>query len=662
MGTEAVTYYGNYTPVGDVLVLAVCLTFAILIRAAYVNRTKSFTIFRRMLIFLVCAAVANMLHHIFLNQIGTIPIATVYLMRVVYHACLFAHMMLYILYMTEILHLDRSESRLYIHAGWTGYIFMVGFEITGIVVGFGYRIENAEEIYGGFNVFALGYVVYLAFLFIMCFRYRTRVYRQILVGAVATCALSFLILAIQGRHNQSSFTTASFLFPALALLYLVHANPYDIDIGAVNVSGFDNLIAFSYQKKKELLLMSLLIPEYDNGGKKYPKEIQEVIRHFTSHFFRHTVLFQVSSGRMILSIPIDKNPDYEKISREMLDVFFREYERYSLDYKITITRTEEELSEKNEYLGLIRHVEKQEHINSVHWIDEKDVEGYRRYRYIVHELEDIHAKRDLNDPRVEVFCQPVLNLRTEKYDTAEALMRLRLEKIGMVFPDQFIPVAEQFNYITVLSMIILAKTCAQIRTLMENGYFVRRISVNFSMIDLRDPHFSEIVNGIIRDSGIPYEKVAIELTESQNEQDFNLVKERINELKDSGMKFYLDDFGTGYSSFERIMELPFDIIKFDRSLVIASSSDIKSETMVSYLAHMFSDMNYAVLYEGVENEADEERCGRMCARYLQGYKYSKPIPIEKLTDFFEKGTGEDTEGNDGVIPDMQSLLDKYGTT
>ena len=114
------------------------------------------------------------------------------------------------------------------------------------------------------------------------------------------------------------------------------------------------------------------------------------------------------------------------------------------------------------------------------------------------------------------------------------------------------------------------------------------------------------------------------------------MKERLNELRDSGIKFYLDDFGTGYSSFERIMKLPFDIIKFDRSLTVASGVDVKTETMVSYLAHMFTDMNYSVLYEGIEDENDEERCIAMFARYLQGYKYSKPIPIEQLTDYFVK--------------------------
>ena len=84
------------------------------------------------------------------------------------------------------------------------------------------------------------------------------------------------------------------------------------------------------------------------------------------------------------------------------------------------------------------------------------------------------------------------------------------------------------------------------------------------------------------------------------------------------------------------MELPFDIVKFDRSLVIASGCDVKYRAMVSHLASMFSEVDYAILYEGIENEDDEKRCREMSAKYLQGYRYSKPIPIEKLSDYFEK--------------------------
>ena len=100
--------------------------------------------------------------------------------------------------------------------------------------------------------------------------------------------------------------------------------------------------------------------------------------------------------------------------------------------------------------------------------------------------------------------------------------------------------------------------------------------------------------------------------------------------------FYLDDFGTGYSNFERIMEIPFDIIKFDRSLLIESRKSSESHFMVSTFASMFRKLDYAILFEGVENDMDEENCLSRNARYLQGYKYSKPIPIHQLRDFLSR--------------------------
>lgn len=274
------------------------------------------------------------------------------------------------------------------------------------------------------------------------------------------------------------------------------------------------------------------------------------------------------------------------------------------------------------------------------FVNDDDIDKYYSHKYIVDQLADINEKKDLFDERVLVFCQPVYNLRTQKFDTAEALMRLKLEQTGMVFPDIFIPIAENHNYIHQLSLVILAKTCREVKRMLDEGYDIARVSVNFSILDVREPLFCENVKKIVQQCKLPFDKIAIEITESQNESDFNVIKEKIFELKKSGITFYLDDFGTGYSNFERIMELPFDIIKFDRSLVIASGNNAKSETMVTYLAHMFTDMNYSVLYEGIENEKDENLCASMYARYLQGYKYSKPIPIEQLSDFFEKRHAE----------------------
>ena len=212
-------------------------------------------------------------------------------------------------------------------------------------------------------------------------------------------------------------------------------------------------------------------------------------------------------------------------------------------------------------------------------------------------------------------------------------MRLKLEQTGLVYPDQFIPLAESHGYIHVLTEIILHKTCREIRRMTEEGYRISRVSVNVSVLELKDESFCGDINRIIDDNRISGEKIAIELTESRTESDFMIMKEKIEQLRRQGIQFYLDDFGTGYSNMERIMELPFDIIKFDRSLVIASGTDERSERIVENLAHMFRDMEYSVLYEGVEDDMDEDRCREMSASYLQGYKYSRPVPIERLRDY-----------------------------
>jgi EAL domain-containing protein (putative c-di-GMP-specific phosphodiesterase class I) len=272
----------------------------------------------------------------------------------------------------------------------------------------------------------------------------------------------------------------------------------------------------------------------------------------------------------------------------------------------------------------------------IHIVDESDIKGFYNSDYIVTELRDIAAKRDFDDPRVLVYCQPVYNLNTRSYDTAEALMRLRLDKTGMVFPDVFIPLAEQHDCIHTMSLIILNKTCKAVKELLEEGYDVQRVSVNFSVIDLRYDSFCSDVKEIIGANGIPFSKIAVEITESRSDSDFNVMKQRVIELRELGIKFYLDDFGTGYSNFERIMEIPFDIIKFDRSLLIESGRSETGEFMVGTFAGMFRKLNYSVLFEGVEDEHDEQHCINMQASYLQGYKYSKPIPISDLRFFLGK--------------------------
>ena len=636
MGENAIIYYENYSPVGDILVLATCFVFIILIGSAYISKTKNFVLFRIMIGLLMLASSMGIMYHVSLNSLDRFSVAIIYVFRIVYHMSLFGNLFLYVLYAMIPLRLDKESDKRYAIIAGIGFVVMFIYEPLGSILGFAFHITNDGQIIEGYNVFALGYIFYIGILLFILIKYRNRLAKPIIVGVIGSYTISVMMMSIQGMCHQTSYTTSTFLFPTFTLLYLIHANPYDIEIGAVNVMAFEDMIKYSYSHKKEMLLMSLFMHDFEGTGKKYPEEIQQTIRHFYSDFFKGAVLFQITSGRMILAVDIVKNPSFENSINHMLGSFQEAYPKYKKDFKITIQKTVDIISEENDYIDFVKYIESGMKENDVHFVDEKDVKDFYEHKYILTQLADINARKDLDDPRVEVYCQPVFNIMTGKYDTAEALMRLKLDELGLVFPDKFIQLAEDNNYIHTLSRIILHKTCMHIKSMLDCMYFVKRISVNFAVSEVREENFCKDINDIINASGIPYEKIAIEITESQNDKDFIVMKDKINELREHGIKFYLDDFGTGYSNFERIMELPFDIIKFDRSLVIACGTDYKAQKMVYHLARMFSDMNYSVLYEGVETSEDEEKCKNMCARYLQGYKYSKPIPIERLTEYFEK--------------------------
>ena len=310
----------------------------------------------------------------------------------------------------------------------------------------------------------------------------------------------------------------------------------------------------------------------------------------------------------------DKNPDYNEWMQKILAAFTEQFNIYKLPYKIVYGDSFTDLLGSNEYLSFIDNINSSIPNNTMHRIDVRDIDRYKQKQYIISQLEDIAQKGDLNDPRVLVYCQPVYNLDTKRFDTAEALMRLVLDDAGLVSPNTFIPIAEQRGLIHALTKIILNKAYQTIRKLCDEKYAFERISVNVSISEIKDEGFCREVNRILYDNGVPGHKVALELTESQSEEDFLIMKERIEILREEGIKFYLDDFGTGYSNMERILELPFDIIKFDRSMVIAAGQDTRSLQIVKDLAKMFTEFDYHVLFEGVENIDDESRCVDMSAR------------------------------------------------
>ncbi|MBR1702235.1 MAG: EAL domain-containing protein [Lachnospiraceae bacterium] len=619
----------TYSPIGDVLTIIITCILLTQITAGHTKRNSGYAYFLQMILFTIIAAVTSLIYYIVLAAYGDRMPVGYYLLNVVHYIGLFTILALNVLYLARLVSLQGTPMKVIRIASHSGLIIFSILEFASNYLSF---IVPALMVLHGKLISVFAFVLFISLILWILIAKRSRIVRLVYTRLIITYLFCLLVLGVQGRHGQTSFTTAIYLLPILQLIHFLHPTPFDAESGAFDESAFKNMITTSYRKQEKLFFACLHLYDYEDI-RNFPDEMRFEIYHFYSDLVKRGELFQLQQGRMILVFKEKYNRNPEAVLQRIVDSFQKLYAQYHADFRVILMESVDSLSEKNHYVRFINFLEERISKNDFHRVTEQDIQDFTRWQYILKQLDDIATKQDLDDPRVLVYCQPVYNVTTKIYDTAEALMRVKLPETGLLFPDQFITLAENHGYIHAMSLILLNKTCQAIRELMAQDKVIKRVSVNFSIEQLRLDSFCEDVVRVIRANDVPFEKIAVELTESQNETDFEMVRDKIRQLKEYGITFYLDDFGTGYSNMERIMELPFDIIKFDRSMVIESAQNKNSEFMVNTFADMFRKLDYDVLYEGVEDESDEIRCIRMLAGYLQGYKYSRPIEIAKLVNF-----------------------------
>lgn len=628
MGSETVMQ--TYSPEGDIIALFFCLLNFFLLWSTYTIKQKKLHMFSWTNGAIIIAINVSLFYHIMLgNQKKWTEPGMLFLRDLKFIALIFVFCM-FECYIANHIKMENAKYRNFRATVWIGFGVYIVAQFVFRFVG-NETFENTPESMKSLDLFHLVYVIYAIVALGLLIKYKRRFVTKSWICLIEVLLLSFGVSLFQAYYNQESFICVSFVLPLTTCLFLFHYNAYDVDMGTLDDKSLRGYI--SEFKNRKFAIICLTFRELTDKAKK---DLSDEFYHFNERYFKGATTFKISDKTLLVVFSIEKNTKFMDKMNVVRQDFEKLYAIHQIPYKIVFIKSDERMKLSDDYLSFIRLVNGRMDWNTWHYCNEADIKSFIRFQIIQSELKNIDNKQDLEDERVLVYCQPVLNTHTGKFNTAEALMRLEIPSEGMCFPDEFIPVAEQDGYIHTLSRIILSKTCNKIKSLLEEGYQIDRISVNFSMSELRIKSFCDDVISIINDSGISPDKVAIELTESRNEQDFDLTKTIISTLHKYGIKFYLDDFGTGYSNFERIIGLPIDIIKFDRSLTIMAGKNEVTKYMVGSFCDIFLNANYQVLFEGVEDKSDEERCVEMNALYLQGYKYSRPVPINELSDFLEK--------------------------
>ena len=630
---QDVLFYQNYVAAGDIIALTLCLVVAFLIRSTYTVKRTNLKIFKTANRLVAMAAGASIIYHMLVDSMTASNVPLIYFFRISVYTELIWTYVCFCIYIRNLVEVEQKQKKITSIAIYGVAIIYTILQIASPFLKVGFYIDENLQIHQNYylDFFRFAYVYYTIFIAVMLYKHKKRIIKKMIDCIWRIMGVSFGIMVYQASFIETTYTVVSFAFPIISILFLFHYNAYDIDTGTLDEYAFDEFLDDSKDKRYSFIILSLPNISHEN--------MHKISRGFLRRnyiYFKESYCFRLRNNRIILAYQKGKNDNYavllERISRDFTIVNNRDKN----DYRIILMDYPSEFENGTELLQFCKYLEERMTINSTKKCTAEDIKKYQEHKKLLAALKDIYEKADLDDERVKVFCQPVLNTKTNTFLTAEALMRVEIPGMGMIYPDQFIPILEGQNYMHIYSKIILNKTCEELKRLEQEGYKIDRISVNFSVQELQLDSFCDDVVNIIRANQIPLSKIAIELTETRNEKDFHMMKQVLEKLQQYGIKFYLDDFGTGYSNFERIIELPVDTIKFDRSLTILASKDEESKFMVGSFSQIFKRANYQILFEGVEDEKDELRCKNMNAEYLQGYRYSKPIPIEKLRMFLDK--------------------------
>jgi diguanylate cyclase (GGDEF)-like protein/PAS domain S-box-containing protein len=245
-------------------------------------------------------------------------------------------------------------------------------------------------------------------------------------------------------------------------------------------------------------------------------------------------------------------------------------------------------------------------------------------------LEMVSAlKQALEGDELTVHYQPVVEITSRRVLSLEALVRWQHPRLGMISPGEFIPLAEETGLIVPLGERILRLVCRQVVQWERDGVPVVPVAVNLSPQQFQRQSVSQLVQSILRETGMAAHLLALEITEGSLMSDVRRYANDLQILRTAGVRILVDDFGTGYSSLSYLKHLPLDTLKIDRSFVSQVDTNSADEAIVSAILAMARSLGLKVVAEGVETKNQLAVLERHGCQMAQGYYFGRPVPAEQ---------------------------------
>jgi diguanylate cyclase len=280
--------------------------------------------------------------------------------------------------------------------------------------------------------------------------------------------------------------------------------------------------------------------------------------------------------------------------------------------------------------------------NRVEFYDDQIREHYRRRREIEEALKDATLHGELI-----LYYQPILRPSDNSVAGFEALLRWQRPDGTVIAPRDFIPIAEETGLIIPIGDWVIRQACEQLRTWSHDHIDRPWISVNVSPLQLRHDTVLRSLRQALAQTGADPSRLMIELTESALVSDEDINSTQLEQIRKLGVRVAIDDFGTGYSGLAYLRKLPIDAIKIDQAFIAEIVTDPAASAVLAAIVHLAHILNFEVIAEGAENQAQVELLQTLDCDYIQGFYYAAPAPLIEAT----------AVARDGLATRVQETID-----
>ncbi|MBE6989093.1 MAG: bifunctional diguanylate cyclase/phosphodiesterase [Ruminococcaceae bacterium] len=551
--------------------------------------------------------------------------------------CLIAMLMLYTFALAEQFTKDNAPKLVVLMI--PAAIFAL-LNLFNIFTGHIFTITETDFIHG--PLFFLIYVTtlfYLVMVTIYTHRFRAKL-RPIEVRTIY--AFVFFILLTVGIQFffPNCLLTGVGISIAITMMYLTLQNPdelLDLMTGSFNrgsliVSLKEHLL---YNNSCSVIVIAIDEMKAINNilGVDMGDAIIKKVFSIISQSAEKEMVFRMSGDKFAI-LPSSKII-CRRIAKEIRETLCREHIVNNAEVRISACICYGTVTDVTDYEYIIKLLEyaipvaKQSGKGTLLEIDDMMLKRYHRELDIQKALHEA-----IENDSLDVYFQPIYSAKEDKFTQAEALVRFPHPKLGMIYPNEFIPYAEKSGNIIKIGEQVLNKVCRLIREHdLINTTDIEHIEINLSAIEALQHSFPGKVRKILENHGVSAGHIIFEMTETAASNANNIVENTLRTLGDHGVVFALDDYGTGYANIDTVIRLPFSIIKLDKSMVWSYFQNDKNALIFRDTVKMMHDLGVQTLAEGVETQEQLDEMLRLGVDYIQGYYFARPMPTEDFLNF-----------------------------